>query len=359
MDLCHKDTGNLFLVLSFGFAITLFASQFLSSKFSYRLIIIASILISGFSLMSVSYVEHLQSFKALLFFIGLSTGLFVPSAVALIRERTPDHHLGKAFGIFATSQSFAFVLAPMIIECFITSYSWKDILYGFGLFSSSLSLILIFLIPKKEKKSFPITFNFIRNIFSWPSFWILMVLLCVINGLNVGIYNMAPDYFEKHNLIEAHEVHRLIIIARTVSIFTAILGGIFTDLFGLKRSLALVLILCGGVTIFMGMTQPIFALFLFSIQSPIAACLPPIVHFGMASIVPAEKNAAIISIMAPFGFFFGSGVVPQLLGIFGDFNLYSQGFIIFGLASLISGVVFGLGGVYKYIRFSQLKSMEL
>ena len=358
MDLCHKDTGNLFLVLSFGFAITLFMSQFLSSRFSHRFTIIVSVLISGFSLMIISYIEHLPSFKALLFFVGLSTGLFVPSAVSLIREHVPSYHLGKAFGIFATSQSFAFVLAPLITEHFIAFYSWKDILYGLGLFSSSLSLIFIFLIPQKENKSFPITLNFVRNIFSWPSFWILMVLLCVINGLNVGIYNMAPDYFEKHNLIEAHEVNYLIIIARTVSIITAILGGVFTDRFGLKRSLVLILILCGGITVFMGMTHPMFALLLFSVQSPIAACLKPIIHFGMASIVPPEKNAAVVSIMAPFGFFFGAGVVPQLLGIFGDFNLYSQGFVFFGLTALVSGVLFGLSGIYKHIRVSQLKSME-
>ncbi|MCB1074010.1 MAG: MFS transporter [Simkania sp.] len=358
MNLCHADTGNIFFVLSLGFAITLFASQYLSAKFSHKFTIIFSVLTTGFALMLTAYANSFEQFRWAIFVVGVSAGFFIPSAVALIRENVPNHHLGKAFGIFGTAQSFAFILGPLFVQFFIQFYNWRGILNGFGLLSAVLSLILLFMIRRKEEKSVPITFSFAREVFSRPSFWIINLLLCIINGLNIGIYNMAPDYFERHNLLEAHEVNHLIIIARTISIFTAIVGGYVADRLGLKKSLVIILVICGTVTAMMGMTNPLLALLLFCIQSPIAACLMPIIHYGVATIATPEKNAAMVSIMAPFGFTFGAGIVPQVLGFFGDSNLYAEGFVIFGVTSLLCALVFSLNAVYKHVYLSQVKSME-
>ena len=358
MNLCHADTGNIFLVLSLGFALTLFASQYLSARFSHKFTIIFSVLTTAFTLMITAYADTFEQFRWAIFFVGVSAGFFIPSAVALIREHVPNHHLGKAFGIFGTAQSFAFILGPLFVQFFIQLYNWRGILNGFGLLSAVLSLLLLFMIRKKEEKSVPITLSFVREVFSRPSFWILNLLLCIINGLNIGIYNMAPDYFERHNLLEAHEVSHLIIIARTISIFTAIVGGVVADRLGLKKSLVIILVICGIVTALMGVMSPKLALMLFCIQSPIAACLMPIIHYGVATIATPEKNAAMVSIMAPFGFTFGAGIVPQVLGFFGDFNLYAEGFIIFGVTSLLSALIFSLNAVYKHVHFSQAKTME-
>lgn len=358
MNLCHADTGNLFLILSIGFAITLFSSQFISARISHKMTVIISILTTGFALVLTSYSESFDFFRFSLFLVGLSSGLFIPSAVAMIREAVDDAHLGKAFGIFATAQSFAFILGPMIVQYFITFWSWKQILNGFGLLSSVISLLLFFMLKQGRQKGHPINISFARDVFSWPSFWILAALLCLINGLNIGIYNMAPDYFQRHNLLEGDAVNQLIVFARVISIGTAVLGGVVADRFGLKRSIVVSLVICGVATSLMGSMNPTASLVLFCVQSPIAACLMPLIHFAMATIVPPEKNAAIVSIMAPFGFMMGAGVVPQLLGFLGDFNLYAQGFILFGLSAIISGVLFNLNGVYKYVKISQVKSLE-
>jgi len=358
MQLCHADTGNLFLVLSLGFALTLFSSQYLSAKTSHRFTILFSVLATGLGLIYVASTETFMQFRVALFLLGVSAGFFIPSAVALIRQRIPSHHLGKAFGIFGTAQSFAFILGPLFTQFFIQFYDWKMILNGFGLFFAVLSVLLFFAFSKNEEKSVPITVSFVREVFSWPSFWIVMILLCIINGLNIGIYNMAPDYFERHNLLAASEVNYLIIVARTISIFTAVAGGMIADRLGLKKSLVIVLVICGSVTAFMGLSNPMLALSLFCIQSPIAAALMPIIHYGAAVIAPPEKNASIVSLMAPFAFTFGAGIVPQILGFFGDYNLYAEGFISFGIVSLLSGGLVSLNAIYKHVHFSQMKSLE-
>ena len=89
-----------------------------------------------------------------------------------------------------------------------------------------------------------------------------------------------------------------------------------------------------------------------------AACLMPLIHFAMATIVSPEKNAAIVSISAPFGFLMGAGIVPQVLGFLGDFNLYAQGFFIFGVTAILCGMIFNLNAIYRHVEFSQVKSVE-
>lgn len=358
MNLCHADTGNLFFILSVGFAITLFGSQFLSSRISHKMTVIFSLLSTGFALVVTSYAESFQFFRLSLFLVGLCSGFFIPSAIAMLREGVATKHLGKAFGIFATAQSVAFILSPIIVRNVIGFYSWKEILNGFGLISSIISGILFFLFKQGNEKGEPITLVFVRSVFSWPSFWILLILLCLANGLNIGIYNMAPDYFQRHNLLDKDAVHQLIVIARILSFGTAIIAGMVADRFGLKRSIVLSLVFCGGLTSLMGTMNPSSSLVLFTLQSPVAACLMPLIHFAIATIVSPEKNSTIVSLIAPFGFLMGAGVVPQLLGFFGDFNLYAQGFILFGMASIFCGAIFNLNRVYKYVEFSQVKSLE-
>jgi len=63
MNLCHADTGNLFFILSIGFAITLFGSQFVSSKTTHKLTVLFSILLTGFALVLASYAETFNFFR--------------------------------------------------------------------------------------------------------------------------------------------------------------------------------------------------------------------------------------------------------------------------------------------------------
>lgn len=358
MNLCHGDTGNLFFVLSAGFSITLFGSQFLSSKISHKMTVIFSILSTGFALVLTSYAETLDVLRLSLFFVGICAGFFIPSAVAIIRGTVAECHLGKAFGIFATAQSIAFVFGPVIVKHTIEHFTWQQILNGSGLVSSVISIALFFLMKQGKEKGEPITFGFVRSVFSWPSFWILIVLLCIANGLNVGIFNMVPNYFQRHCLISKEAVYKFTVIARSLSFVTAIVAGILADRFGLKRSMVLAFVFCGVLTSMMGAMSPSDSLVLFTLQSPFAACTMPLIHLAVATIVAPEKNAAIVSVSAPFGFLMGAGVIPLILGFLGDFNLYAQGFILFGFTSLLAGALFNTQAVYKHVAFSQEKTLE-
>ena len=358
MNLCHADTGNLFFILSIGFALTLFSSQFVSSFISHKKTVILSVFTTGLALLLTSNSTNFDFLRISLFFLGLSSGLFVPSAVSMIREVVGAHHIGKAFGIFSAAQGFAFIFGPLIVQNFISENSWNRVLVVFGCTCILVSFILFFVLKTGYKKGKIVTLDFAKTIFSLPIFWILAVLLCLANGVNYGIYNMAPDYFQRHNLLSGDAVNQLTVVARLLSIFTAVLGGVLADRFGLKRSIITFLILSGAATIMMGLISPSLSLGLFCIQTPLAACLMPLIHSAMTLISSPEKNAAIVSMMAPIAFTFGTGVIPQFFGFLGDSNLYSLGFVLLGLFTLSSGFLFNFKTATSQFEVNRFKSLE-
>ncbi len=358
LHLCHAHAGNLFFTLSVGFSLTLFSSQFLSARLSHKKVVLLSLATTGGALLLTAYASNFHMLRAALFLLGLCSGFFIPSAVALIREVVHDNHLGKAFGIFGSAQSIAFIFGSFIVQGFSPLATWQTVLQGLGVASLIIAALAAFMLKQGAQRGDPITFALTRSLFLSRAFWIILALLCLANGLNIVIYNMASDYFQSLHLRKEESIHHLIDIARAFSIVTAILAGAIADRLGLKRSIFTALILCGAATMLMGFVSPSTSLFLFCLQSPIAACLMPLVHFAMATIVPPEKNAALISLMAPFAFFTGAGIVPQLLGFFGDFHLYAEGFVVFGIMALAGGLFFNSSRVYRHVEVSQADSVE-
>ena len=76
------------------------------------------------------------------------------------------------------------------------------------------------------------------------------------------------------------------------------------------------------------------------------------------TIVPVEKNSLLISVMAPFAFLIGAGIVPQILGIFGDSSLYAEGFIFFGLLTIFGAITLHSKWIYRYVEANQKGTLE-
>ena len=339
LNIGSMETGNMFLMLSIGFGISLFFSQFISSYLSHKTTILCSSFFLSFSLIFSSFCSSWHMLLISLFFIGLSSGMFLPSSVAIITASFPQNKWGQAFSIFSMSQSSAFILAPLIIQTLSPFFSWQKNLFFLGWLIFFSSIWIFFSLDHGKFKGEAISFSFLKTIISFPSFWAVLFLLCVITGLNVGIYNMSPDFFSQNKQISTKQINFILSLSRFLGLIALFLSGKITDSFGLKKALVFGLFLCGGMTALMGIVSPFFSLFLLCIQSPFALCLNPMIHIAISNLSPPGKNAAMVSLISSIGYLVGSGVIPQALGFFGAYNLYSFGFILFGLFAIASGFI--------------------
>jgi len=342
MGLSAGNTGSLFLTLSSGFAISLFSSQFISTILSHRKTILCSTIFLGCALMGISMASTITSFRIGLFVTGLAGGLFLPSAVAIISSLFDKDNLGKAFGIFAMAQSASFLTAPLIVQILHPALALNQILFLIGSCVMFIGLMQPIFFKAGQFKGETISLGYVRELLFTPSFWVAVFLLCLINGLNVGIYNMAPHYFSKNYGVAESTIHNFLVLARAIGVFLALISGAISDRIGLKKAIPIGFFLCGIMTFFMGSLPAAPALFIFCIQAPLAICLTPMVHHFISSLATPERNASMVSITAPFAFLFGAGVVPQILGFFGDMEIYALGFVLLGLLTSTSGLAFHL-----------------
>ena len=112
----HSQAGVFFLMISFGYSISIFCSGFVSSRINHRRTISISIIGTGAVLLFVSFTTTLWNMYIILLFLGLFGGLYLPSGIAVITNLIDQKHWGKAIGIHEQAPALTFILAPIIAE---------------------------------------------------------------------------------------------------------------------------------------------------------------------------------------------------------------------------------------------------
>jgi len=337
--LAPNEVGNIFFILSTGFGFSLFLSQYISKIFSHKKTILISTFFSSCGLFILSLGTSLFSIKIGLLFLGISSGLFLPSSIALISRIFAKKYWGRLFGLYSAAQSMAFLVAPFLVEFILPYLYWKKILSSLGSISLFMTLIMLLFPNTQDEKGEAVNLQILHQLFKWPFFWFVLLLLALITGFNVGVFNMIPHYFASlSNQIITLKTNYLLIFTRSIGIFAALIGGWIMDLFGIRKSLAYGLIICSFFTCMMGIA-PNFSNIAFLLQSLLAICLTPIIHVGVASLAPPGKNGMFVAIFSSFAFFLGSGVIPQMLGYMAKYEKYSLGFIILGIIGIFPGIL--------------------
>ena len=327
--LSHSGMGSFFFLLSLSFGISLFCSQFFSALTSHFIVILSSSLLSSASLFLMGFLPSVLFFRLGLVLLGLGSGLFLPSAIALINATTAPEERGRSFGLFSLFQNTAFIAAP-ILAGFATSWlTWKALFLGFGcafLFDSIL-ITSAFKSPDETDTVPPPKVSL--NPFQEKNFWKLAMLLALITTLNVGLYCSFPLYFSSK--ISASTLQHITVISRTICLFSSLLGGFLIDRLGVRWTLIGGLSLCGLFSLLLGIAPASTGVYLILVQAPLAVALTPIIHTVISFQFPKEKTASMISYFAPISYILGAGLVPQLFGICGDLGIYSWGFLALSL----------------------------
>ena len=98
IHITHAQAGSLFLVTSAGFAVTLFASGFVSSRLTHRKALILSAITVGIALLALGFMRSLAGIRLVLIVLGLAAGFHIPSALATITAMVRRQDWGKAMG---------------------------------------------------------------------------------------------------------------------------------------------------------------------------------------------------------------------------------------------------------------------
>jgi len=140
----HEEAGSLFFLISFGYCIMLLGSSFVSSRLNHRGTIILSTVLVGGALLFVGLSHQLWMVRIGLFALGIASGLYLPSGIAILTELVSPRHWGKAVSIHELAPNSSFVLAPLIAQLLLNCFSWQGIFTLFGVLSVLSGILFSF-----------------------------------------------------------------------------------------------------------------------------------------------------------------------------------------------------------------------
>ncbi len=350
LEIGHAAAGSLFMYLSSGYFVALLGSSFLSARLPHRLVLAGSAIGTGIVLLLGAASQDLDSLRLTALMLGLTCGLYLPSAIDILTDMVEDKHWGKALAIHELAPNLAFTLAPLIVAVMLPHFSWRIVLMTPGIFSIACGLLfLIFGSGGHFRGQIPQLEN-CRALVTSPAFWIMVFLFTLGIASTMGLFNMLPAYLVSHFGMAHNSANTLVSLSRGLTVFTVFLGGWATDRIGANRTLIIVLGITGSLTIALGMVPRstlTLAKTLVFLQPILAVSFFPAGFTILAKIAPADSRNIAVAMTVSVAFLIGGGVVPYAIGLCGDTGHFGFGISMVGLF-VASGTI-----VTPFLNFAQ------
>ena len=350
IHITHAQAGSLFLVTSAGFAVTQFASGFVSSRLTHRKALILSILTVGIALLGLGFMRSLAGIRLALIVLGLAAGLHIPSALAAITAMVRRQDWGKAMGLHSSAPTLGLVLGPLMVAALMGFLSWRMLIILLGVFTLILGSAFLAFGKCGEFPGDAPKLAALKQIIRLPSFWLVILLLLMAVGGSVGLFTVMPLYLITERGMDSTSANTFLGFAQISGFVAALGGGWFADRVGPKRAIA-VLIAAGGVAnIFLGISSDRWLLIFLFIQPVLTGALFPGLFTALSRIVAPNLRSVVASVAVPIAFFVGAGLFPALFGYLGQTHSFSLGFVLAGSLMLL-GPLFAFS--LRFIEYDQ------
>ena len=339
LGLTHTGAGSLFLLITIGYMVGLLTSGYISKKVSHPRTIAYSCIACGLVLAGASMSNSLLHLGFSLVLVGFTTGIYLPSAIPTLTYGLAHGDYGKAFSFHEISPSLCFIIGPILAEVMLRSYPWETVLrpVAAGIFILGV-IYLARPITDKIYGEAP-SLESIGRILSERRYWFLLFIFMLAVGANVGVYAMLPLYLQAGRGLDQTTANTLLSMSRIAAIFSPFIVGWATDRFGAGRVLALIVFFNGVATALLGVgSESVFRAALFVQPMLSTAFFPPIWTIMSDIVDPRARNLGV-SLVVPPAFIIGAGVLPTVIGAFGDAGMFPAGFVLWGVLTLAS---FGL-----------------
>jgi len=338
LGLSHGQAGLFFLFISCGYFVSMLGSNLVSARIGHKNTILLSITGITLALALIQATPASPLFRPSFVFLGLSAGLYLPSAVATIAGLFPPARMGRAFGIHELAPNLAFVSAPLYVALLLPHMGWQQIIRLLLPPLVAMTVCYAMLGKNPDKKHVPPSLALYSAVFANRSFWLMVLLFSVGIASTLGIYSILPTYLVSIHGFGEQESNLLIAATRVPTVLAALAGGFLADRFGKRRAMGLVLAGSGLATILL--SQGIFLVKIgIWLQPIIAVCFFPAGFAMLSSIGPIQARSIVVSVTIPLAFVIGGGVVPAIIARLADHGLFAGAISGTGIIMLLTSIL--------------------
>jgi NNP family nitrate/nitrite transporter-like MFS transporter len=271
-----------------------------------------------------------------LFLIGVSTGMYLPSAITTITSSFQPAHWGRALSVHELAPSLAFISAPLIAEALLLFYPWQGVIFLIGGVSVCLGLLFFRLAPAGDFRGEAPTLGYVRLLIGKPALWIMGALFSLAITATIGIYSMIPLYLVAERGIDRSLANTLLGLSRILVLPVALVSGWISDRIGPKPTLAAVILFNGITAILLGALPGRWVVLMVFLQPLLTVCFYPAGFTVLSRIVPPHARNLSVSLTMFIAYLAGGGLIPITIGMFGDAGMFGFAFILVGGITLLA-----------------------
>jgi NNP family nitrate/nitrite transporter-like MFS transporter len=329
----HARATSIFIFQSIGYAFAMTLSGFYSGRVGFKKTIVFSFAVLACVCFCVPFVKTFSVFYLIILVNGFSAGIYMPSIMPLIREHFVERNWGKAISIYDSAASISIFTIPFIVLFLLRYFHWRGI---FGILGVAVLIIaILFALKGEELKINEPHATVFRDLITRKSLWMMVTIMSVVMGANMGIYYILPLFLTKELSLGIGYANGLLGVSRLGGIGVAILCGFLIDRFNLRKIMFILMIISGVLTILLGTASTAFIGIVLFLQAIFITGIMPISFVCLARLFARETISMAIGLIIPLATLLGTGLIPYLLGLSGDLLSFRFGIIALGVLLIL------------------------
>lgn len=121
----------------------------LTDRMGRRAMLLAGLILSAFSSLSMGFIGSLPVFYTVAFFVGFFSDIASPARHAMIADLLPEEQRSEGYGVFRVVNNLAWIIGPSI-GGFLAAYSYLYLFIADAVMSSLTALIVLKFIPESR-----------------------------------------------------------------------------------------------------------------------------------------------------------------------------------------------------------------
>jgi NNP family nitrate/nitrite transporter-like MFS transporter len=338
LAITHALAGSLFFYMSVGFTISVFMSGWISKYLGYKRSIIVSFLTLVLALIGFRFAETYYYFAAVSFFVGLTSGIYLPCAIPLITSIFSRDNWGKVIGFHETAASASFLAIPILVALALRFCHWKTCFIMLS--GVCLLVIILFWVLAPDPRPQEGRRSSYSTILLRKDFWLVNIIWAINVMATYGIYSITPLFLVTERGLQLELANTIFGVSRIGGLFATILIGFVLDRYAIKKILFIIIIVTGFSTIGVALAQVFWLLVgMLVIQATVSVAFFPSAIMAISKITRLDERSTFMGMILAIASIWGVGITPLGLGAVADAWNFQIGILILGVLSILSCVL--------------------
>jgi ACS family hexuronate transporter-like MFS transporter len=319
--------GTLFLFISISYAAAMLFCGFLTVRVGHGLTIVAALALIAAGLFFSAIAAGIVLLSIGMIFIGAGAGAYPPSGLAMINRKIRPEGRTIAFALHEISPNLALLLAPLIVLVAEPWVGWRGVLLAMAAVCGAATLAFWRWGISDSGVGAAPKLSTIGIILRMRNTYMGMILLSAAAAGLQGVYAILPAYLVAQSSHSIEYVNVLLTASRVVSIVFLLCSGMIVRRIGKRNTMIVALLFTSACTGLIGFLDGTFLDVIIVAQPALIAGMIPPFLASIGDIGDSEYQNITYGVIITVGISVGGGVVPSLLGIFGDLGLGWLGFV--------------------------------